>query len=166
MIPNSATKKNSGFTLIELLVVIAILGILAAVVLMLLGEARVKGRDAGRKSQIQEILKGLELYYSDAATYPDDGDSNNTLGATFTTIGSGFVGGPYFKKLPDASDEYFYCVSADRRSMMIEVNTEQDYGASGSEYCKVTRGTGSGASGFGCSAFITANALDNCADRF
>ncbi len=155
-----------GFTLIELLVVIAILGILASVVLMSLSEARIKGRDAGRKSQVQEILKGLELYYTDGSSYPDDGDVDNTKGSTLTTIGSGFIGGTYFKKLPDESDRYFYCVSADRRSMLIAVDTEQDYGATGSEYCKVTRGTGGGASGFGCDGFITASALDNCADRF
>lgn len=155
-------EKHSGFTLIELLVVIAIIGILASVVIMSLSESRAKGRDAGRKSQIQEILKALELHYSDGGTYPDDGTPlDNTTGGTFTTIGSGLVGGRYFKRLPDESDIYQYCVSANRQSMMIAVNTEQDKG--GSNYCSITRGSGSD---FGCNTWLTTNAASPCSTRF
>ncbi|MEX0934977.1 MAG: type II secretion system protein [Candidatus Paceibacterota bacterium] len=64
---------NRGFTLIELLVVIAIIGILASVVLVSLGVAREKARDARRLADIREIQKALELYYHDNGTLPRGG---------------------------------------------------------------------------------------------
>lgn len=54
-----------GFTLIELLVVIAIIGLLSSVVLVSLGSARLKSRDARRVADVQELHKALELYNND-----------------------------------------------------------------------------------------------------
>jgi len=57
-------KNVQGFTLIELLVVIAIIGILSAVVLSSLNDARKKGSDAKVKSNLSNLRSAMELYYS------------------------------------------------------------------------------------------------------
>lgn len=63
-------KKEKAFTLIELLVVIAIIGILASIVLVSLGAARSKARDAVRKSNIRNITMALYMYSDDNGHFP------------------------------------------------------------------------------------------------
>ena len=64
-------KKKKAFTLIELLVVVAIMGLLSAVAVIALNNARARARDARRISDIKQIQTALELYYLDQNEYPD-----------------------------------------------------------------------------------------------
>jgi prepilin-type N-terminal cleavage/methylation domain-containing protein len=71
-------KIKRAFTLIELLVVIAIIGILSAVVLSSLSQARAKGSDARIKSQLGSLRSATDLYYTSNA------NSYGTAGAVCT----------------------------------------------------------------------------------
>jgi len=71
---NHEQKKSlTGFTLIELLVVIAVIGMLASIVLVSLGPARGKARDARRLSDLKQIQLALQLYYDKYGDYPNTG---------------------------------------------------------------------------------------------
>jgi len=77
-------KSGAGFTLIELLVVIAIIGLLSSAVLISLGPARKKARDAKRQAELRQIYEALELCYNDRSCaggdkYPDTAAGANTL---------------------------------------------------------------------------------------
>lgn len=75
----SGGKQKSGFTLIELLVVISIIGLLSSVVLSSLVSAKVKARNAKRLSDMAQLIRVLELYYSEYGVYPNgDGDGCGT----------------------------------------------------------------------------------------
>ena len=77
----TSSVRTYGFTLIELLVVVAIIGLLSSVILVSLGNARLKSRDARRLEDIQQAKSGLELYFTTGAGYPD-ADTWNTAQTT------------------------------------------------------------------------------------
>lgn len=74
-----------AFTLIELIIVMGILGILMALGVSNFQGARIKARDAKRKSDLATIAKSLEAYANDYGKYPRSNngviicdDANNT----------------------------------------------------------------------------------------
>ncbi len=71
--------KSKGFTLIELLVVISIIAVLVGISIFGLSGAREAARDARRKSDLESIRSGLELYKADCNNYPP------SAGITFGT---------------------------------------------------------------------------------
>lgn len=77
-------QTRRGFTIVELAVVIAVIAILATVVFVTLNTAQGRARDAKRKTDIVNITKALEQYYSTNGTYPLP---TNTTGGLISASG-------------------------------------------------------------------------------
>lgn len=64
-----------GFTLIELLVVIAIIGILSAIVIASLSNARDRANTAMRLESAKQVQNAIEIYFTTVGNYPVTGGS-------------------------------------------------------------------------------------------
>jgi prepilin-type N-terminal cleavage/methylation domain-containing protein len=108
-------NRKKGFTLIELLVVIAIIGLLSSIVLVSMGGARKRARDARRQADLQSIMTALEMCYSDsdcgagADSYPNV-TASTTLQYVDFNDGQPFYVGPV--KDPLDSGDYKYTILA------------------------------------------------------
>lgn len=115
--------RKKGFTLIELLVVIAIIGILAAMVLVALGGARSKARDAQRKSDLRNIKAAVEIYYSDQK--PNTYHVQAAAAAATKTILFGADDDTYMKTLPaDPSTGAGYQYASDGTNYGVAAHLE------------------------------------------
>lgn len=81
-----------GFTLIELLVVISVISLLASITFSMLGDARLKARDASRIADMHEFQTALQMYYNTYGEYPEE-DTDTGCDAANTSwdwdVGSG-----------------------------------------------------------------------------
>lgn len=126
------TKNTSqaGFTMIELLVVMVIIGILAAIGFGSFQSSQLKGRDANRKSDLNQIGKALETYYNDKGSYPIGaaGLINGCSGGSSCDWGDPFVdenGTTYMIEIPaDPRDNMSYYYVSDGTYYQIYANLE------------------------------------------
>ena len=91
-------QSSAGFTLIELLVVIAVIALLASVIVVSVSSARQKSRDAKRVADLNQFVKGLELYFNTNRSYP----TLSTSGSLSTLVGDPPLIPNYLNKLPVA----------------------------------------------------------------
>jgi len=68
-------SQDRGFTIVELLVVIAIIGLLSAIVLASLSNARNKGNDAAVKSNLDNVRPQAAIFYETNGGYTTTGAS-------------------------------------------------------------------------------------------
>lgn len=66
--------RKKAFTLVELLIVVVIIGILATFVVLMLGNAAKKTRDARAKRSIEAVRDGIEQYVAATETLDLKGD--------------------------------------------------------------------------------------------
>lgn len=97
-------KSNSGFSLIELMVAIIIIAIIASVGLVNYSQSQLVAKDSKRKSDIQEIQKALEQYYSasNPSVYPANINTGGPIDSK-TYFQSGHI-----PKDPNGSDYTLY----------------------------------------------------------
>src|SRR4051812_27625528 len=70
--------KRNGFTLLELLVVMAIIGILVAISISILAQARAQRQILQAQKQVKEIAAAAGAYYDQLGSYPPDTGSFGT----------------------------------------------------------------------------------------
>lgn len=98
--------KKDGFTLLELLLIIIILGVLAALLSGQFITSLKKGRDAKRKTDLEQIQRALDFYYEDNRVYPSAGTGVGQLdleNGTNLCHPSGCDTKTYIYKLPQES---------------------------------------------------------------
>lgn len=149
-------KQVKGFTLIEILIAMAIIGILASVGFGSYIRSLKKGRDAQRKSDLNQVQNALEGYMSDFQVYPgcnaegkivgcDDGGTSCDWGDSFTR-NVGDTTKTYMSRLPDdpvSTANYVYVSDGDKYQLfsVLENGQDADYVDSyttecGDETCK------------------------------
>jgi prepilin-type N-terminal cleavage/methylation domain-containing protein len=124
---------RKGFTLVELLVVIAIIGMLTTIVLVSLGGARKKGRDASRQATIKQISSAMEMCYDDPAC--GGGPERYPTWAAKTNV-EGYAIGNYLTIPTDNINDYYAAANSDPQKYCIYIALE-----SGGWTCASNKGT-------------------------
>ncbi len=71
--------KNKRFTLIELLVTIGIIGVLAGITTVTVNKVRGANNQTTCLSNMRNISQGLQMYYNDYMSFPEDGSDMSPL---------------------------------------------------------------------------------------
>jgi general secretion pathway protein G len=140
-------RKSKGFTLVELLVVIAIIGLLASVVVVSVGTARAKSRDARRIADMKAIMTAIEIYKDGSGGNAPESTGNMAVDLA-DLVSDGYIGAIPPDPKGGSHPAYSYSNTGGDDSYYIEFTTESgstlgDPGA----YCATTAGLRSQESG-------------------
>lgn len=104
------TKNTSvhAFTLVELLTVIAIIGVLAAILIPVIGKVRSSARDAVCLSNLRQIGTAITLYTSEHPYFPPGATKSGALGYEGITGYWTTVLAPYFSTSGTSSARAWY----------------------------------------------------------
>lgn len=106
---NFSKKHLGGFTLIEMLIVVTIIAVLASLILVGMGGARSKSRDARRVADLHNVMNALELYYAKKGQYPEGVYASATNWETFKSIlKNGGIGVTRVPNDPLNDSTYYY----------------------------------------------------------
>lgn len=121
------STKYSAFSLIELLVVISIIGILLGLSVFGLQGARQSSRDAKRKSDLELIRSGLEIYKSDCNGYPLTAQVVGGSALNGPVGIAGCAGNTYIAKIPvdPVPGTNFYAYSSNGVTYSLCASLEQ-----------------------------------------
>lgn len=100
-------KKRQGFTLVELMVTVSIIAILIAIGIASYSSVNKRSRDTKRKSDIEQIRSGLEMYRAQNGSYPSPGSGSfvNASGLSAYLV-SGYM--PAIPADPQGTSPYIY----------------------------------------------------------
>ena len=93
------TKKHRAFTLAEILIVITIIGILAGIILVVMGPAREKGKDTKIESSMLQLQQLAEGFYLDNGNY-DNVDPAQSPEIAALMLDTSNQGGPVYIRKP------------------------------------------------------------------
>jgi len=127
-------KRTDGFTLIELLVVVLILGILSAIVVVAVSNARANAVVSACKADVVQVAKAAQQYYVDNGSWP--ASESKLVDPTGDTVNKGGV--KYLNKLPGATNDAPTTVpaSAEYKITFSGPTTHKVEVASGPSECK------------------------------
>ena len=86
MVMNKIIGDRRGFTIVELLIVIVVIAVLASVSVSAFSGVQQRTRDARRVSDMQAIVKTLEMYKTQTGNYPIASTVNTIAGWEASSI--------------------------------------------------------------------------------
>jgi type II secretion system protein G len=101
-------RKTAGFTLVELMTVITIIGILMALVLTTLFQARKEARDRTRGSELEQLKLSLKLYKEAEGDYPSYDDGVRVTDSAFVSSLEPYTAEAYADPLNTDPYTYWY----------------------------------------------------------